>query len=106
MIGPLSKLLDAHRMALGNPIAGPIFPGPRGNPMDLNNLSRDVIRPTLEAAGLQWHGWHAFRRGLATNLHDLGTDDKTIQLILRDSDVAVTAQLHQRSAFSGCRCDA
>ena len=74
--------------------------------MDLNNLSRDVIRPTLEAAGLQWHGWHAFRRGLATNLHDLGTDDKTIQLILRDSDVAVTAQLHQRSAFSGCRCDA
>ncbi len=65
--------------------------------MDLNNLSRDVIRPTLEAAGLQWHGWHAFRRGLATNLHDLGTDDKTIQLILRDSDVAVT----QRSYIKG-----
>ena len=20
----------------------------------------------------QWHGWHAFRRGLATNLHRLG----------------------------------
>ena len=37
-----------------------------------------------------WHGWHAFRRGLATNLHDLGVDDKTIQAILRHSNVAVT----------------
>lgn len=24
-------------------------------------------------------GWHAVRRGLATNLHDLGVDDKTIE---------------------------
>jgi len=32
-----------------------------------------------------WHGWHAFRRGLATNLHALGVDDKTIQAILRHS---------------------
>jgi hypothetical protein len=23
----------------------------------------------------QWHGWHGFRRGLATNLHDLGADE-------------------------------
>lgn len=37
-----------------------------------------------------WRGWHAFRRGLATNLHDLGVDDKTIQAILRHSDVRVT----------------
>jgi hypothetical protein len=27
----------------------------------------------------EWHGWHAFRRGLATNLHRLGVDDLTIQ---------------------------
>ena len=30
----------------------------------------------------QWQGWHPFRRGLATNLHDLGVPDKTIQAIL------------------------
>jgi integrase len=35
-------------------------------------------------------GWHAFRRGLATNLHRLGVSDKTIQAILRHSNVAVT----------------
>jgi integrase len=38
----------------------------------------------------EWQGWHAFRRGLATNLHRLGVDDKTIQAILRHSNVAVT----------------
>jgi integrase len=38
----------------------------------------------------EWHGWHAFRRGLATNLHRLGVNDKTIQAILRHSNVAVT----------------
>jgi len=35
----------------------------------------------------EWHGghygWHSFRRGLATNLHALGVDRKTIQAILR-----------------------
>ena len=33
---------------------------------------------------------HAFRRGLATNLHRLGVPDKTIQRILRHANVAVT----------------
>ena len=37
-----------------------------------------------------WHGWHAFRRGLATVLHDLKQDDLTIQRILRHSNVAIT----------------
>jgi integrase len=32
----------------------------------------------------------AFRRGLATNLHDLGVPDKTIQGILRHANVQVT----------------
>jgi integrase len=44
---------------------------------------RDSSRP-------EWHGWHAFRRGLATNLHDLGVPDKTIQAILRHANVQVT----------------
>jgi hypothetical protein len=33
---------------------------------------------------------HAFRRGLATNLHRSSVPDKTIQAILRHSNVAVT----------------
>jgi len=38
-------------------------------------------------AGIRWHGWHAFRRGLATNLHRLGVSDKIVQKILRHSGV-------------------
>jgi integrase len=48
-----------------------------------HEYERDSSRP-------EWHGWHAFRRGLATNLYDLGVDDKTIQAILRHANVAVT----------------
>jgi len=45
----------------------------------------------------KWHGWHAFRRGLATNLHALGVDDKTIQAILRHSNVGLTMNVYVKS---------
>ena len=41
---------------------------------------------------MEWRGWHAFRRGLATNLDALGVHDIVIQPILRHSNVAVTRQ--------------
>lgn len=40
---------------------------------------------------------NAFRRGLATNLHALGVDDKTIQAILRHSKVGLTMNLYVKS---------
>ncbi len=43
-----------------------------------------------------WHGWHAFRRGLATNLAELGVDDLTIQRILRHTNVQITRQHYIR----------
>jgi integrase len=55
----------------------------------LNNALRQIL-PVLKAAGIQWRGWHAFRRGVATILHDLKVDDITIQHILRHSDIATT----------------
>ena len=45
-----------------------------------------------------WRGWHAFRRGLATNLNRLGVDDSVIQRILRHSDVAVTQACYIKTA--------
>lgn len=53
-----------------------------------------MIVPTLKANKLQWHGWHAFRRGLATNLHELGIADLVIQGILRHRTVVVTRQAY------------
>ena len=60
---------------------GLVFTSSKGSPLNLDNLSRRVIRPALARVGLEWHGWHAFRRGLATNLKQIGVDDKTIQAI-------------------------
>jgi integrase len=50
-----------------------------------HEYKRDTSRPA-------WHGWHAFRRGLGTNLAEMGVDDLTIQRILRHANVATTRQ--------------
>ena len=100
IITTLAKRLDEHRRVSGSPANGLIFPSPAGKPINLDALSAEVIVPTVTKAGVAWHGWHAFRRGLATNLHQLGVADKTIQRILRHSNVAVTQGCYIKTADS------
>ena len=61
-----------------------------GGALDVDNLADRVIKPVLKANGLKWKGWHAYRLGLATNLHELGIPDKVVQAILRHEDVKTT----------------
>ncbi len=97
----------------------PIFQAGNGKPLNLDNLVRRVIVPALTRCAVckqaesehakdghafkldtsipSWNGWHAFRRGLATNLHTLGVDDKTIQAILRHSNVSLTINVYIKS---------
>jgi integrase len=56
-----------------------------------HKYERDTRRP-------EWHGWHAARRGLGSNLYRLGVPDKTIQEILRHSNVGVTLAYYVKSA--------
>jgi integrase len=65
--------------------------------MNLEALALDAIRPALQKADLRWHGWHAFRRGLATNLHRLGVPDKVIQRILRHANVTTTMNIYVKT---------
>ncbi len=67
-----------------------MFPNTIGGSLDLDNRADRVIKPRLEANGLNWKGWHAYRRGLATDLHELGVPDVVIQSILRHEDVRTT----------------
>jgi integrase len=112
VISPLQRLLDQFRLSLGNPASGPMFGTMKGTPLSLNNVLNRQILPALNVCAHcgkgsdehgkeaheyernperpKWHGWHAFRRGLATNLPDLGVPDKTIQAILRHANVQVT----------------
>jgi integrase len=61
-----------------------------GVPMDLDKLAQRVIRPVAEAIGLEWYGWHGFRRGIASNLYELGADEKVVQRVLRHAKSHVT----------------
>lgn len=112
VIAVLRKKLDLWRLQCGEPKTGLMFQSSTGTPLDLNNLLYRTIQPILNGCAVcqkpkgecegpthaykrdaslpHWRGWHAFRRGLATRLHDAGVNDLTIQRILRHSDVSVT----------------
>src|ERR1700722_16775234 len=100
VIAQLARRLDLHRRLSGNPANGLMFFNPVGKPVNRGALGANVNVPLVTKAGVQWHGWHAFRRGLATNLHRLGVSDKTIQRILRHSNVAVTQACYIKTADS------
>jgi len=86
VISPLRKILDLHKRRDG---VGPwIFTGlKKGFALNLDNLCARDIRPVV---GERWHGWHGFRRGLATNLFELGVPVETAKIILRHANVATT----------------
>jgi integrase len=113
VIARLRAILAAHRLACGNPSRGPMFANTKGNPANLNNTLNREILPVLNRCGIcrkakgecddsheyvrdgklpEWHGFHAFRRGLATTLYSLGVDDLMIQQILRHTNVSITRQ--------------
>lgn len=75
--------------------AGPIFANTQGKPLNMNNLLKRTLLPALSRCescrrreadhGIadhvfkpdsssipEWHGWHAARRGLGSNLYRLG----------------------------------
>lgn len=89
IVRQVAAMIERHRRRCGGS-TGLVFCTATGKPMNFDNLVCRTIRPALAKVGIQWHGWHGFRRGLATNLYSLGVSDKTIQAILRHSSVAIT----------------
>ncbi len=112
VIRHLAERLEMHRLRSGNPALGPMFPTGKGTPRMMNNLLGREIRPALNRCEVcrksegdhakadheykrdnqlpEWHGWHACRRGLGTNLNHLGVPDVVIQRILRHANVSTT----------------
>ena len=120
MIRQLADRLEIHRLRYGSPVAGPIFANVLGKPLALSSSVNRVILPALnrcEACGKakakhqkadhlykrdaripEWHGWHAARRGLGSNLYRLGVPDMVIQRILRHANVSTTATYYIKTA--------
>ena len=117
-----ASVICSARAGTGSP---PVLRVPRtrnaaGRPADLNNIVFRLILPVLnrcevckepesvhgtdvdhkykrDASLPEWHGWHAFRRGLASNLYRLGVSDKAIQAILRHADVNTTMKCYVKT---------
>jgi hypothetical protein len=97
IIPKLATKLEAHRARLRKTENRADLSQRGGNAIDPDSLLRRVILPALEVCEIcskpesergrathqyernkvlpAWCGWHAFRRGLATNLNRLGVDD-------------------------------
>jgi integrase len=55
-------LLDLWKVQ-GSPISGYILAGrKKDHPVILDNLAKRIVRPELEQATIEWHGWYALRR--------------------------------------------
>jgi integrase len=122
VIRQLAERLEMHRLRCGNPQTGPIFINALGKPLALSSVAYRQIMPTLNRCERcrksksdhqnadheyrrdsripEWHGWHAARRGLGSNLYRLGVPEMVIQRILRHANVSTTATYYIKTAAS------
>jgi integrase len=104
VIPKLAKILDEYRVSMHNPATGVMFHNGSGECLDMDELAQNVTRPIVEAIGLPY-GLHAFRRGIASNLYELGANDKIVQRILRHAKPHVTKERYIK-AFDPAVLDA
>jgi integrase len=119
VISQLASRLELHRgremarLHRSDLESGPMFTNAKGGRMDMSNLEMRFIKPSVNRCAVcrgtagkkhlrqdhdfirdetipRWRGWHGFRRGVGTNLHELGESDIGVQKILRHSDVNTT----------------
>jgi integrase len=95
VIPALAEILNEYRRSMGDPEAGVVFHSGDGLPINIEKVGRRVIRPALESVNLPWYGWHAFGRGLASNLYAMGAQDKVVQRLLRHSKPHVTRERYK-----------
>lgn len=75
-----------------------IFAGERRKtPLNFHNLEYKIIKPALEKSAVKWKGFHGFRRGLATNLLEVGVNPVVAARILRHGDVSTTLAFYARA---------
>ena len=66
----------------------------------MQKLGKLKIEPVAQSLGLEWWGFHALRRGIATNLYSLGASDKIVQRVLRHAKATVTRERYIKSVPS------
>jgi len=107
--GELREILLALWKAQGMPLAGFILAGRKGQPVNLDNMAKRVIMPTLERCAVcheaktdhdashpfkrdetlpVWHGWYSMRRLLGTQVRMHSTSETSAKALGNSRDVA------------------
>lgn len=99
VVGIVRKVLEQHRKQ--HPGDGHIFLGYKGKPLVIEQYAPRSIPSEASDA---WHGFHAFRRGLATHLEvNLQIPRERVKRILRHSTQDVTGKHYVKSSVEESR---
>jgi integrase len=95
VIQPLQDILEDWkiRMRIDHPVLPLWMFG--STPLNMDSFEDVEVKAFVKSG---WKGWHAFRRGLATNLKRIGAEDVVIQHILRHSNVGVTQRCYIKTS--------
>jgi integrase len=96
--------LRKHRK--NNPGTTWVFEGPHAFPYDLATLGSKRIKKALQSAGVEWHGLHAFRRGLGTRLFNNGVELPKVGAILRHGSGSEVTLKHYVDVLDATKADA
>jgi hypothetical protein len=96
----LRSILAEQRELDGNPSNGWILrPKLSGQPLNLNNLARRVVKPVPARAKpnpVAWHTWYALRRGIATLVSAVERDPHAAKGLLRHKDLTTTLRHYDK----------
>jgi len=81
----LREILLVLWRSQGSPLGGYILAGRKGQPVVLDNLTKRHIRPTLEKAGIAWHGFYSLRRFHGTEVRMKSKSSETMSKALGNS---------------------
>jgi len=93
--GLLTKLYESAKEK--EQAEGYILQNAAGKPLSLDSLNWRIIRPTLETAGLEWHGYYPCRRGISSLVTDTSKNALNSTGLLRHS-TPITALKHYTRA--------
>ena len=95
VIRQLAEILDTYRSSIGNPQSGGMFHTGAGQHLDIDKLVLRDVRPVAKSLDIDWYGLHGFRRGIASNLYELGADEKMF-----NASCVMQSRMSQRIATS------
>jgi integrase len=95
LIQPVRGLLMLWRTKASNGVW--VFTNTEGNAMNMDQFAREVIKPALIKSNIEWRGYHAGRRGLATELRSITGNSTAARDVPGHSTTRVTKQHYEHT---------